>query len=227
MSYASHWRLAYIAAFFLHLGLWLFFSLALPRLLPAPEMGGEVVALEWAAEEAEPAPSAEGSPLAASQEPPQPAAPEPAAPTAAPEEAVAESSPVVADSIEAAIATLKQEEVKDTDLNADKKKKRQEVIIVKGGSGQQLGEPPKVVTDFYPAPDIVDFRGRVSVLATINKQGVVSEVKIAITSGRMLVDAVAKDAVRRWTFKPALDMDGKPMECVKVISIPFNVPRRR
>jgi protein TonB len=29
---------------------------------------------------------------------------------------------------------------------------------------------------------------------------------------------------RRWTFKPALDSKGQPMECIKLIRIPFNLP---
>lgn len=225
MNYTSHWRLAYVAAFFLHLGLWLFFSLALPHLMPAPQMGGGAMELEWEAEaeeaQAETVVLPGGSPLVGEQsETGQPAAAETA------ETQAEEAAPMIADSVEEAIARLKQEDVSSEDIN-NKQKKRQDLVIVQSGSGQQLGEPPRVITDFYPAPDVVSFRGRVSVLATIDKTGKVSKVKIAVTSGRMLVDAVAKDAVLRWTFKPALDQEGRPMECVKVISIPFNVPRRR
>jgi putative LPXTG-motif protein cell wall anchor domain protein len=38
------------------------------------------------------------------------------------------------------------------------------------------------------------------------------------------VDELAMAFCRRWTFKPALDSKGQPMECIKLIRIPFNLP---
>ena len=47
MDYPSHWRMAYLAAFFAHLAVWLFMSLAMPHLLrsiPEPPLEQEI---EW------------------------------------------------------------------------------------------------------------------------------------------------------------------------------------
>ena len=47
MDYPSHWRMAYLAAFFAHLAAWLFFSLAAPRLFQTlPDLSG-AQAIEW------------------------------------------------------------------------------------------------------------------------------------------------------------------------------------
>ncbi len=47
MDYPSHWRMAYLAAFFMHLAVWLFMSLAAPHLFQAlPELG-DTQEIEW------------------------------------------------------------------------------------------------------------------------------------------------------------------------------------
>lgn len=132
-----------------------------------------------------------------------------------------EVTPILADDDE--IPTAKLQEIVQDPVKSN------QVIIVKalqGNATLQMGQPPKLVTDFYPPTDLVSFHGRVSVFATIGKDGNVIKTKIAVTSGKYSVDQIAMSAVRRWTFKPALDQNGKPMECTKIISIPFNVPQK-
>lgn len=97
------------------------------------------------------------------------------------------------------------------------------IVIRRKGKGGQMGQPARLIADSYPATG-VNFRGRVSVFATIGKDGNVRKTKVAITSGRRSIDEIAMAACRRWRFKPALDHNGKPMECIQIISIPFNVP---
>lgn len=97
------------------------------------------------------------------------------------------------------------------------------IVIRRKGSGGQMGQPARLIADSYPATG-VNFRGRVSVFATIGKDGVVRKTKVAVTSGRRSIDEIAMAACRRWRFKPALDHNGQPMECIQIISIPFNVP---
>ena len=97
------------------------------------------------------------------------------------------------------------------------------IVIRRKGTGGQMGQPARLIADSYPATG-VNFRGRVSVFATIGKDGNVKKTKVAVTSGRRSIDEIAMAACRRWRFKPALDHNGQPMDCIQIISIPFNVP---
>ncbi len=85
-----------------------------------------------------------------------------------------------------------------------------------------MAEPPVTVNAYYP-PEAhgLDYKGYVAVAATIDTGGKVKEVKIVLSSGIELVDNIALKAARRWTFKPALDTDGKLMECDKIITFDF------
>ena len=95
-----------------------------------------------------------------------------------------------------------------------------EVVVAKGK--QQLGEPPITLSEYYPPEGSgLNYKGYVSVAATIGKDGLVKRTKIMRTSGRMMVDNIAMSAAQKWTFKPALDQEGKPMECDKIITFDF------
>lgn len=223
MNYPSHWRLAYLLAFFLHLGAWLFVSLALPHLtlsLPEPESVQEI---EWLADlppgepDLPPGEAVSGEPTLPADALPE--AEEAAAPLLEEEEAppLDEETPIVAEDDAAAIAQLKKAEQEGKDDG----KAHSVIIRSGGGGGQQMGENAKLIKTFYPAPGVVSFGGRVSVSARIGKDGRIKETKIKITSGRPLVDAVAMSCARKWVYKPATDQYGKPMECDAIISIPF------
>lgn len=95
-----------------------------------------------------------------------------------------------------------------------------EVVVVQGK--QQLGQPPVTITEFYPEKGSgLGYKGYVSVAATIGKDGKVKATKVMRTSGRYFVDEIARKAAMQWTFKPALDQEGKPMECDKIITFDF------
>ena len=95
-----------------------------------------------------------------------------------------------------------------------------EVVVVQGK--QQLGQPPVTITEFYPEKGSgLGYKGYVSIAATIGKDGKVKATKVMRTSGRYFVDEIARKAAMQWTFKPALDQDGKPMECDKIITFDF------
>ena len=97
-----------------------------------------------------------------------------------------------------------------------------EVVVVPANAKQQLGQPPVTITEFYPEKGSgLGYRGYVSIAATIGKDGKVRSTKVMRTSGRMFVDEIARKAAMQWTFKPALDQDGKPMECDKIITFDF------
>ena len=223
MNYPSHWRLAYLLAFFFHLWAWLFVSLALPHLTLSLAQPEPVQELEWAPD----LPPGEGdsadpavADLPAGPVLPQDAIAE-AEDTDAPppedtETPLEEETPIVVEDAAAAIAQLKKTEQEGKDDG-----KGHTIIIRGGGGGQQMGENAKLVKPFYPAPGVVSFGGRVSVSARIGKDGRIKETKIMVTSGRPLVDAVAMSCARKWVYKPATDQHGQPMECNAIISIPF------
>ena len=97
-----------------------------------------------------------------------------------------------------------------------------EVVVVPANAKQQLGQPPVTVTEFYPEKGSgLGYKGYVSIAATIGKDGKVKATKVMRTSGRMFVDEIARKAAMQWTFKPALDQEGKPMECDKIITFDF------
>ena len=98
---------------------------------------------------------------------------------------------------------------------------KEEVVVPKNAK-QQLGQPPVTVTEFYPEKGSgLGYKGYVSIAATIGKDGKVKATKVMRTSGRYFVDEIARKAAMQWTFKPALDQEGKPMECDKIITFDF------
>lgn len=145
-----------------------------------------------------------------------------------------ETSPIVADNEADAIAKF-EEQVKEA--KKDSSKKVSSVIVVgkgtngggsggngRGGGKPQIGKPPILIEDFYPPNNLVPFKGRIRVFATIGKDGLIHKTKVAVTSGKRSYDEIAMAAARRWKFKPALDENGEPMEVLRVISISFNRP---
>ena len=97
-----------------------------------------------------------------------------------------------------------------------------EVVVVPANAKQQLGQPPVTVTEFYPEKGSgLGYKGYVSIAATIGKDGKVKATKVMRTSGRYFVDEIARKAAMQWTFKPALDQEGKPMVCDKIITFDF------
>ncbi|MDQ0204011.1 energy transducer TonB [Pectinatus haikarae] len=227
MQYPTHWRMAFLVAFLLHLGIWLAGSFILPHLQAEALPPEDTQALEWESVDEE---NDEPGPIEDEKQP-EPSVHEERspAPAAVPEQEKAEEqevTPIVADEDEPATAELVKE------LADDPSKSDKVIIIDKKGSGGgsqsvQMGEPPILIDKFYPPVNIVTFRGRVSVFATIDVTGRIIRTKIAVTSGSPSVDQIAMDSARRWTFKPALDQNGAPMECTKIISIPFNMPAQK
>ena len=86
-----------------------------------------------------------------------------------------------------------------------------------------MGQPPITLSDSYPPEGMYTFKGVIRVFTTIGEDGKVKATKIAVSSGRRSADELAQAFCRRWTFKPARDGEGKPMESVKLIRIPFNL----
>ncbi len=229
MNYPKHWRLAFLLALFLHFFIWSGMTFLVPFLGSKPTIAAEdAISLEDVPGDGDETDEDSGNSeedAAPEETPPEPE-PEPPQDETPPEdvpdevEDMDDTSPIIADNDEDAIAQFKQE-VADAKKEPGKKVSN---IIVHKGNGQHLNTAPKLVMDAYPPEGIVKFKGRVSVAATIGKDGRVIRTKIMVTSGQMLVDQHAIVAVKKWLFKPALDDKGQPMEVDKIISIPFNVP---
>ena len=95
-------------------------------------------------------------------------------------------------------------------------------VVVSPAENQRMSRPPVTLTEFYPEKGSgLGYRGYVSVTVTIGKDGKVKSAQIVQSSGRMFVDEIARKAVMRWTFRPALDQKNKPMVSTKIITFDF------
>lgn len=129
--------------------------------------------------------------------------------------------PIEASSLDEAVKAWKQE-MKEAARDG-KGKVSDTLVVKKGNGGRQMGQPPIVIQDSYPPDGMYTFKGVVRVFTTIGTDGRVKSTRVAVTSGNRAVDELAMAFCRRWTFKPAKDSKGDPMECTKLIRIPFNV----
>ena len=87
---------------------------------------------------------------------------------------------------------------------------------------QLLVRPPITIMEVYPEEgSVLGFKGYISFAARIGKDGKVKSTEILQSSGRYFVDEIARKAAMQWAFKPALDQDGRPMECDKIITFDF------
>lgn len=85
-----------------------------------------------------------------------------------------------------------------------------------------MARPPITVKEIYPDKGSgLGYKGYVSIAVHIGKDGKVYATEILQSSGRYFVDEIALKAAQQWTFKPALDQIGRPMECDKVITFDF------
>ena len=236
-QYASHWRTTIFVSIILHIFAWLGFIFLLPHLLPKPKTE-EVVEMAWidvdlveddttVTEELQPTetnadsgfviPKYEFPPIIMpdfSNEPTYveeiPPLPEP--PPVPKRITLPERQPALTRTESEVIEQL--EKVPEKENIVEKPKNNQ--------GNQRMSQPPVTITESYPKLNSgLKYEGYVSIVATIGIDGKVKETKIISTSGRIIIDNIAMKAAQEWTFKPALDQDGKPMECDKIITFNF------
>ncbi|HTZ97389.1 MAG TPA: TonB family protein [Terriglobales bacterium] len=88
--------------------------------------------------------------------------------------------------------------------------------------GVSQGLLVKKVAPVYPQRALaMSIQGAVELLATINKDGNVSEVKLL--SGDTMLARAAMDAVKQWKYKPYY-LDDKPLEIQTQITVNFKAP---
>lgn len=230
-GYSTYWRTTIFASIVFHFLMALGFSYVLPHLIPEPTLE-DVAEFEWVdvdllpdevvVVEAEPIPSSEALqetlPTFSAQD------------LFVPELAIPE---LKIEPIEPPMLEVKPIEPLKTpppqvvnneppaQVRAEEPPPSNEVVVPKNAK-QQLGQPPVTITEFYPEKGSgLGYKGYVSIAATISKDGKVKATKVMRTSGRYFVDEIARKAAMQWTFKPALDQEGKPMECDKIITFDF------
>ena len=94
---------------------------------------------------------------------------------------------------------------------------------VRVSQGVSQGLLLKKVPPAYPSMALqLRKEGTVELLATISKQGVITNVKVI--SGDAMLARPAADAVRQWKYRPYL-LNGEPVEIQTQITIKFKVPR--
>ena len=92
---------------------------------------------------------------------------------------------------------------------------------------QRLARPPVTIKEVYPEQgSVLGFKGYISFAARLGKDGKVKSTEILQSSGRYFVDEIVRKAALQWTFRPALDESGRPMECDKIITFDFTKERR-
>jgi len=227
-GYSAYWRTTIFAAIAFHFLAALGFSYVLPHLMPEPKIE-DVAEFEWIdvdLSEGVTVIEAQAIPAETVQEVlptfkaqdlfvPELAIPEPIIEPPPPE-----VKPLEPPKPQPPPQVVKTEQEAQQQVQSEEPPK--EVVVVPANAKQQLGQPPVTLEEVYPQKGSgLGYRGYVSIAATIGKDGKVKATKVMRTSGRMFVDEIARKAAMQWTFKPALDQDGKPMECDKIITFDF------
>ena len=213
MHYQTHWRLAFVLAFFFHLVVWLVLMLVIPHVFRMLEPPPQETPMEWVdvADDM-------GTPEEDQQEEQPPPPPPPPSEPAAVEE---EPAVVEAEVPEEAITEI-MKEVEET------KDAPQEDNVLRSGEGKQIGQPGKILHAEQPPYGMINFKGRIAVSARIGTDGKVIRTHIMISSGNEYYDLTARRIVeRRWKFEPAKDMNGQPMESDMQCPVYFNMKPTR
>lgn len=213
MQYQTHWRLAFVLAFFFHIVAWLFLMVLVPHVFKMLEPPPQQDPMEWVdiAEDM-------GVPEEEQQEeePPPPPPPPP------PEPEQVEEEPAVVE------AEVPEEAITEIIKEVQEEKEPEKPKVLTSGSGKQIGQPGKILHAEQPPYGVISFRGRIAVSAHIGTDGKVMWTKIQISSGNALYDRMARRIVeKQWRFEPAKDMNGQPMESDMQCPVYFNMEPKR
>jgi len=213
VRYQTHWRLAFLLAFFFHLVGWLLLMVVVPHVLKALEPPPPEPVMEWVELADEEGPPNEEEQV---EEPPPPPPP-----PSEPVEAEEEPAVVEAEVPEEAITEI----LKEVEETKDEPK---EDNVLRSGPGKQIGMPGKIIHAEQPPYGMINFKGRIAVSARIGTDGKVIRTRIMISSGNEYYDRTARRIVeRQWKFEPAKDMNGQPMESDMQCPVYFNMKPTR
>ena len=210
MQYQTHWRLAFVLAFFFHIIAWLFLTILIPHVFKALEAPPQEEPMEWVELADDPGPPEEEQ---AEEPPPPPPPPEP--------EQVEEEPAVVEEEVPEEAITEIMKEVEETP-------EKEEPKVLRSGEGKQIGQPGKILHAEQPPYGAIQFKGRIAVSARIGTDGKVISTRIQVSSGNALYDRMARRIVeKQWKFEPAKDMNGQPMESDMQCPVYFNMKPAR
>ena len=211
MQYQTHWRLAFVLAFFFHIIAWLFLTILIPHVFKALEAPPQEEPMEWVELADDPGPPEEEQ----AEEPPPPPPPPPE-----PEQVEEEPAVVEAEVPEEAITEILKE-VEETP-------EKEEPKVLRSSEGKQIGMPGKILHAEQPPYGVIQFKGRIAVSARIGTDGKVISTRIQVSSGNALYDRMARRIVeKQWKFEPAKDMNGQPMESDMQCPVYFNMKPAR
>ena len=214
MHYQTHWRLAFVLAFFFHIIAWLFLTILIPHVFKALEAPPQEEPMEWVELADDPGPPEEEQ---QEEEPPPPPPP----PPPEPEQVEEEPAVVEAEVPEEAITEI----LKEVEETADKPEGPK---VLRSGEGKQIGMPGKILHAEQPPYGVIEFKGRIAVSARIGTDGKVISTRIQVSSGNALYDRMARRIVeKQWKFEPAKDMNGQPMESDMQCPVYFNMKPAR
>ena len=110
------------------------------------------------------------------------------------------------------------------DLSKPQKKPVERTLVAATPKEHESKAPvvaTKVKKAYQPVAGGLSYRGRVNFLATIGTDGRVKSLTPVASSGKLMIDALAKEYALKWEFIPAKDNKGQPIEQGCLISIAF------
>ena len=227
-GYSPHWRATIFAAIILHFAAALGFSYVLPKFAPSPTIN-DVTELEWIDVDLTDDVTVIDEEAIPSDTPQETLPTFDAKDLFVPELTIPESiiepiqtplpevKPIEPPKIQSPPRPTQNEQAPAPKVETEPAKE-----IAPEVGKQVVTRPPITVNAVYPEQGSgLGFKGYVSFAVHIGKDGKVKSTEILQSSGRYFVDEIARKAAEQWTFKPALDQIGRPMECDKIITFDF------
>lgn len=202
MRYQTHWRLAFLIAFFFHIVAWLFLMVLIPHVFKHIEQPPPDEPMEWV-ELAD----GDGSP----EEQQQPEEPPPP-----PEPAEAEEEPAVVE------AEVPEEAISALVAPPDDDEKKEDEKPLPPLPGQQMGKPSVIIHSERFPEGLLPIKGSATVSARIGKDGTVIRAEMQRGTGNPVWDfQICRLVKTRWKFKPATDQHGQPMESYRQCNVKY------
>lgn len=228
-GYSTYWRTTIFAAIAFHVLTASGFSYILPYLTPAPKIEN-VAEFEWIDVDL-----SENVAVIEEEAIPQDVSPQETLPLFNPQDLVLPElnipEPIIEETPLPEIKPIerpkpKPPQIVNNEPDATKKIENEEPpkesAIVPVNTKQLMSKPPVTVKEVCPEKGSgLGYKGYITIVVKIGKDGKVTDSQIVQTSGRMFVDEIARKAAMQWTFKPALDQNSRPMVCDKVITFDF------
>lgn len=205
MRYQTHWRLAFLVAFFFHIVAWLFLMVLIPHVFKHIEQPPPDEPMEWVELAGDDGPPEEQQP----EEPPPP-------PPPPPEPAEAEEEPAVVE------AEVPEEAISDIVKPPDDDEKKEDEKPLPPLPGQEMGKPSVIIHSERFPEGLLPIKGSATVSARIGKDGTVIRVKMQRGTGNPVWDfQICRLVQKRWKFKPATDQHGQPMESDRQCNVKY------